>query len=224
MSEFYGDSHRDFQDRFDTRRLADGLESRIIRDTLSKTDKQYIAASDMFFLSTMDHNGWPTVSYKGGAKGFVRIVDDRTLAFPCYDGNGMFYSMGNISANGKVGLLFIDFVTPRRLRLHGIASIDDKDPMLADYMEACLIVRVRLENIFTNCARYIHRHERVEDSPHVPQAGRATPTADWKRVEEFQSFLPDKDKAAVSEETLISEREYRRDFWRGLSPEPEAED
>ena len=100
--------------------------------------RRSIESRDMFFLSTIDHQGRPTVSYKGGDPGFVRVIDNKTIAFPCYDGNGMFYSMGNLMGNGQVGMLFIDFEKPHRLRLQGIANVENGDPLLQNYAEAQL--------------------------------------------------------------------------------------
>ena len=102
----------------------------------------------MFFLATADEHGMPQCSYKGGEPGFVRVVDERTLAFPSYDGNGMYLSMGNLLRNPQVGLLFIDFTSPKRLRVNGIASIDEDDPLLAAYAEAQLVVRVHATHVF----------------------------------------------------------------------------
>ena len=87
----------------------------------------------------------------------MRITGASELAFPAYDGNGMFRSLGNIVANPAVGLLFIDFESPRRLRVNGEASIADDDPLLAELPGAQLVVRVRAQKIFPNCPRYIHR-------------------------------------------------------------------
>ncbi len=83
----------------------------------------------MFFLATADREGRPQCSYKGGEPGFVRVLDQHTVAFPNYDGNGMYLSMGNLSVNPQVGMLFIDFVSerPSRLRLNGLAHIDEDD-------------------------------------------------------------------------------------------------
>lgn len=217
MSDFYGDGHRALQDRFDTRRLADRMGKSVVRTELREMDKRFIAASDMFFLSTVDHNGWPTVSYKGGAPGFVKVIDERTLAFPCYDGNGMFYSMGNLSRNSKIGMLFIDFENPRRFRVHGTASLSADDPLIAEYKEACLVVRVAIVNAFTNCARYIHKYTKHEISKYVPRPDAETPTPEWKRIDQFQDVLPERDRD-VAEKTggVITEQEYRKGFWRGL--------
>lgn len=222
MTGFYSESHREMQDAFDTRRLADVVHDKIMRSALAPMDNKFIEASDFFFLSTLDHNGYPTVSYKGGAPGFVTILDDRTLAFPAYDGNGMFYSMGNIAdrtraGEAKVGMLFIDFVHPRRLRVHGTAQVSTDDPLRDSYPEALMIARVSIDNIFTNCPRYIHRHKRTESSEFVPRAGVETPIPEWKRVDYLQEKLPakDRERARDSGET-ITEAEYRENFWSGL--------
>ena len=217
MTEFYGEAHRALQDSFDSRRLADTLKDRVMRHALTRTDRLFIEAADMFFLSTVDHNGWPTVSYKGGAPGFVTVVDDRMLAFPSYDGNGMFYSMGNIAESARIGMLFIDFERPRRLRMHGHATVSADDPLIGDYPGAGLIVRVALENIFTNCGRYIHKYERLGTSEYVPGEKAEPPVPDWKRVDYLQEALPEKDREAASKAgDVMTEAEYRKDFWKGL--------
>jgi uncharacterized protein len=136
-----------------------------------------------------DHQGRPTVSYKGGDPGFVRVVDSKTLAFPCHDGNGMFYSMGNLLGNPQVGMLFVNFEKPHRLRIQGIASMDDNDPLLQEYTEAQLVVRVAVSEIFRNCPRYVHRYEKVQTSAFVPRSTSETPLTPWKRVDDVQTFL-----------------------------------
>src|SRR5687768_1965910 len=124
---------------------------------------------DMLFLATADEHGRPNCSYKGGDPGFVRVLDERTIAFPSYDGNGMFLSLGNAAVNPEVGILFISFERQRRLRLNGVASVDSADPLLAEYQGAQLIVRVRAREVFPNCPRYIHHYELVERSRFVPR-------------------------------------------------------
>ena len=151
----YHDKQRALQDAFDTRRLADVIESNNLHLTFNPLDEAFIAAKDFFFLATADASGKPSCSFKAGPAGFVRIVDERTLAFPCYDGNGMYLSMGNVLANPKVGMLFVDFEKPNRLRISGEASIAENDPLLAHYPEAQFIVRVAVTEIFLNCPRYI---------------------------------------------------------------------
>ena len=147
MADLYHDGNRQLQDRFDTRRLADRIEERIRHDRFDDDDRAFIESRDMFFLATADEHGMPQCSYKGGEPGFVRVVDEHTLAFPSYDGNGTYLSLGNLLRNPQVGILFIDFTRPKRLRVNGIASIDDRDPLLGDYAEAQLIVRVRATDV-----------------------------------------------------------------------------
>lgn len=192
---------RRLQDRFDTRALADRLDERFVqRRVIDDGDRAFIERMDMFFLATADADGRPQCSYKGGDPGFVRVLDERTVAFPCYDGNGMFLSMGNVLENPHVGMLFIDFVAerPRRLRLNGVASIDDHDPLGAEYPGAQFIVRVRATEVFPNCPRYIHRLASVERSRFVPRAGVETPVPDWKRSEWACDVVPREDAARSS--------------------------
>jgi hypothetical protein len=174
MSRLYGPVHRSLQERFDTRLLADNVEKRVVLTEIPPEHKAFIESRDMFFLSTIDHQGRPTVSYKGGEPGFVRVLDSKTIAFPCYDGNGMFYSMGNLLGNPQVGMLFVNFEKPHRLRLQGTASIDDNDPLLTEYAEAQLVVRATVSEVFRNCPRYVHRYKRVEVSEFVPHSARET--------------------------------------------------
>jgi hypothetical protein len=126
----------------------------------------------------------------------VRVIDERTLAFPDYDGNGMFRSMGNLVMNPRVGLLFVDFQRPRRIRVNGIANLHRDDSLLASFPGAQLIVRVRAERIFSNCPRYIHRMQLVEPSVYAPRAGHRPPVPDWKREPDFRDHLPKKGTGA----------------------------
>ena len=191
----YHDGSRKLQDRFDTRRLADRIEERIVRDHIDADDKAFIEARDMFFLATTGEGGQPQCSYKGGDPGFVRVLDEHTIAFPSYDGNGMYLSMGNALVNPKVGLLFIDFEGRRRVRLNGVASIDEGDPLLAEYPEAQLVVRVRATEVFPNCPRYIHEYRLVRRSRFVPKVECETPVPRWKQSDWAHDVLPEDDPA-----------------------------
>jgi predicted pyridoxine 5'-phosphate oxidase superfamily flavin-nucleotide-binding protein len=151
------------------------------------------------------------VSYKGGDPGFVRVIDSKTVVFPCCDGNGMFYSMGNLLGNQQVGMLFINFEKPHRLRLQGIASVDDNDPLLSEHAEIQLIVRVSVTEVFRNCPRYVHRYKKIQLSEFVPRSTYETPLAPWKRVDDIQASLPAKDRARVEREgNLLSRAEYEK--------------
>ena len=195
MSGVYHDGQRALQDRFDTRRLADRLEDVKVHDRFTDDDRQFIERLDMFFLATADAEGQPTCSYKGGDPGFVRVLDDRTLAFPCYDGNGMFLSMGNVVVHPAVGLLFIDFERQRRMRVDGSAAIALDDPLVSTYPEAQFVVRVTARRIYPNCPRYIHRMHLVERSTFVPHAGEPTPIPPWKQSPWACDVLPANDPA-----------------------------
>jgi len=118
----FNDGSRGYQDRFDTRRLADRIDERLVRDWIDDDDRAFVERCDMLFLATADADGRPQCSYKGGEPGFVHVVDEHTIAFPNYDGNGMFLSAGNAVVNPHVGLLFISFEERKRMRLNGIAE------------------------------------------------------------------------------------------------------
>lgn len=213
---FYDDSHRELQDRFESRILADSLEAMIISPELDERAIDFISSREFFFLSTVTAGGQPTVSHKGGAPGFVKVLDPRTLAFPSYNGNGMFFSMGNIAATAKIGMLFIDFETPHRVRVHADATVDTDDPLLADFPGAQLVVRASITDTFINCPRYIVKHERVEASRYVPDVDGDAPSPAWKKIEGMTAILPPADAARVEAEgETITMEEYGERLARG---------
>jgi predicted pyridoxine 5'-phosphate oxidase superfamily flavin-nucleotide-binding protein len=197
VNDFH-DGNRYFQDRFDTRRLADRIALRT-RDHIDEPAREFIERADMFFLATCDHRGLPTCSYKGGDPGFVRVLDERWLAFPNYDGNGKYQSMGNLLKNANVGMLFIDFERQRRLRVQGVASIQEGDALVVDYPGAQFIVRVEVTEVYNNCPRYIHKYQRVEPSEYVPREGSTPPIPEWKLRADINPILPANDPARKSE-------------------------
>lgn len=206
MSEMFHAGRRELQDRHGTRGLADRQEQVIVHDRFTGEEIAFVETRDMFFLSTVGPSGQPTVSYKGGEPGFVRI-EDEMLVFPSYDGNGMFLTMGDILDNPLVGLLFIDFETPRRLRIHGLASHDD-GPAKDAFPGALFLTRVRPTSIFLNCPRYIHRYQRIATSPYVPDAEGRVPMAQWKRLPIVQDVLPERDKAEAEAAGPLALEEY----------------
>ncbi len=195
----FSEDHRYWQDRFDTRRIADRIDGLLVSDTIDVNAKRFIESRDMFFLATCDTDGHPQCSYKGGAPGFVRVVDEHSLAFPVYDGNGMFLSLGNIRSHAEVGMLFMDFEQPNRVRVNGVATVDLDDPLLSSMTGAILVVRVRTTQVFPNCSRYIHKMQLVERSHFVPEAEVEPPVPDWKRMSWAQEFLPEHDPARDAE-------------------------
>ena len=192
----YHDGMRQLQDLRETRVLADRLEKVTMRAAFTEEDKAFIRRCRMFFIATADLDGQPDCSYKGGLPGFVRVIDDHTLAIPDYDGNGQYRSWGNVRANPKVGLLFIDFETPKRLRVNGTAVVSDDDPLLAELPGAVFVIRLVAERIFPNCPRYIHKMQIVEESPYAPCEGHTPPVPEWKTRPVFREVLPPTDPAA----------------------------
>ena len=207
QSELYSDGSRRLQDRFDTRRIADRLEKVDLLGEFTDGHKAIIEAAPMFFLATADAQGRPDVSYKGGLPGFVRVLGPSTLAFPDYNGNGMFKSLGTILENPNVGLIFIVWSgKPKKLRILGKASIDPDDPLLESYKGAQLIVRVNAERIFDNCPRYLHEIEIKSYSRYVPRPDHEVPIPDWKRNPVYRDALPERDLKVLAEQDERSER------------------
>src|SRR5450830_1114062 len=207
-SKIYLNEHRIIQDRMGTRKLADKQEELIVHETFTPEDIVFISNRDMFFLSTINSRNEPTVSYKGGAVGFVS-VENNELIFPSYDGNGMYLSIGNLVNHNKVGLLFIDFETPRRLRMQGIARLDES-PNLDRYPGAELLVKIVPTEIWINCPRYIHSYQKIAESPYTPGSKTDKRIAQWKRLDSVVDSLSDKDKAAALESGIISLDEYNQ--------------
>lgn len=215
---FYTEPQRKIQKQFESRRLADAVEKAIVTDELDDRHTPFIASRDYFFLSTVNAAGEPTVSHKGGDVGTVKVLDTKTLAFPAYDGNGMMLSLGNISDTKKIGLLFIDFETPNRIRVQATASLHTDDPLLANYPGAFMIVRAHIDKVFLNCARYIHPHKRLHTSKYVPAEDGTQPFPAWKRIDGLQGSLrPEDEGKAVQNGGLITEDQYGEALMRGES-------
>ncbi len=149
----------------------------------------------MFFLATADKLGQTNCNYKGGEPGFVQVIDERTVAFPSYDGNGMYLSAGNMLVNPNVGMLFTSFEHQHRLKLNGVATIAKRDELLAKFPKAQFVVRVQTRQVFPNCKRYIHRYRLEERSRFGPRAHEDPPVPDWKREEYFRDALAANDPA-----------------------------
>ena len=165
-----------------------------MRRAFTEDDRAFIERCPMFFVATADVDGRPDCSYKGGLPGFVRVLDSRTLAFPDYDGNGMYRTWGNILVNSHIGLLFLDFENPKRIRVNGTAQVGAEDPLRAEYPGSVFIIRVTAEKIFPNCPRYIHKMQLVEHSAYAPKADYTPPVPAWKTFDVFRDALPARDR------------------------------
>ena len=197
--ETYHEGMRELQELRETRALADRLEKVTMRAAFTEDDKAFIQRCRMFFLATADNDGQPDCSYKGGLPGFVRVLDDHTLAIPDYDGNGQYRSWGNVRANPKVGLLFVDFETPKRLRVNGTAVVSHDDALLAEFPGAVFLIRVGAQRIFPNCPRYIHKMQLVEESVYAPRPEYTPPVPAWKTFDVFKDALPARDRPPLAE-------------------------
>ena len=196
----YHEGMRNLQDLRETRPLADRLEQVTVRYAFTAEDRAFIESRPMLFVATADSQGHPECSYKGGRPGFVRVLDDRTLAFPDYDGNGMYRSWGNVLVNPAVGLLFLDFEAPKRLRVNGTAQISTDDPLRAEFADSVFIIRVTASTIFPNCPRYIHKMQLVEYSTYAPRPDYVPPVPAWKTFDSFRDALPARDRDDVKKE------------------------
>ncbi|MES2624237.1 MAG: pyridoxamine 5'-phosphate oxidase family protein [Pseudomonadota bacterium] len=190
----YHEGMRELQDIRDTRQLADRLEQTIVHSAFTSDDRDFIQQCAMVFVATADSEGNPDCSYKGGIPGFVQVLDDHTLVFPDYDGNGMYRSWGNLLVNPHVGLLFIDFEKQKRIRVNGVAQVSNDDGLLNEYPGAVFIIRVTAEKIFPACPRYIHKMQLAELSVYAPRTDYTPPVPAWKSSPTFCDALPARDK------------------------------
>jgi uncharacterized protein len=189
MTIMYHEGNRRLQGEFDSRRISDRLEEKLTRTAFTDDDKAYIEAAIFFFIATADAEGRPDCSFKGGMPGFVRVTGPSQLAFPDYDGNGMFKSLGNLLVNANVGLLFIDMQKPRRLRINGTATVSRDDPLLAETVGAQMIVRVNARAIFPNCPRYIPQLTLAQPSVYAPRPECDFPEPKWKEFADLKDYI-----------------------------------
>jgi predicted pyridoxine 5'-phosphate oxidase superfamily flavin-nucleotide-binding protein len=196
----YHEGMRRLQDIRETRPIADRLQEVTMRAAFTAEDRAFITSRSMMFVATADAQGHPECSYKGGLPGFVQVLDDRTLAFPDYDGNGMYRSWGNVLVNPAIGLLFLDFEAPRRLRVNGSAQVAADDPLIAAFPGAVFIVRVTASMIFPNCPRYLHKMQLVEYSAYAPRPDYVPPVPAWKTFDSFRDALPARDRGEDKQE------------------------
>lgn len=188
--DFYDGGSRDLQRRFGTGVLAAHLAHRYALDRLESAHVQWIRRADAVFVATVDTRGRPECSYKGGLPGFVRVLDERTLEFPSYDGNGMYRTLGNAATTSRIGLLFLLPQVPAKLRVNGVCTVLTGVGVLADHAGAEAAVRVCVEQVFENCPRYLHDRATGEHSAHCPRPGYRPPEAEWKRKPEYEGLLP----------------------------------
>ena len=184
--DFYHDGMREMQDRYEGRSIPDRLAANRVRTKFNDEDRACIETSAFFFLATATPES-VDCSFKGGEPGFVRVIGDNVVAWPDYDGNRMYRSLGNIARNPRVGLLFVRFDgrlfnKAGRLRISGCAEIDESVEAIAGLPGAKRLVRVTAQHIFTNCPRYIPKMTSETPSVYVPREGYTPPDPAWKSM------------------------------------------
>ena len=183
--DFYHAGMRELQDRYRGRAVADRLEQHRMHTEFTEADRELIETAPFFFLATASEDS-VDCSFKGGVPGFVRVTGASELAWPDYDGNRMYRSLGNVRLNPRVGLLFLRFDAERfdgsaaRLRINGRARIDESAQAVAGLPGAKRLIRVRADHIFPNCPRYLPKMELLEMSVYAPREGHTPPEPEWK--------------------------------------------
>jgi predicted pyridoxine 5'-phosphate oxidase superfamily flavin-nucleotide-binding protein len=154
--EVYGNCRRYLQERLfiGERKSSATDQPAETGNALSAAQQQQISRADTFFIATDNPEHGADVSHKGGNPGFVRVVDERHIAFPDYNGNSMFNTLGNLTVNPQAGLLFIDFDSGRTLQLSGRASIDWDANRIAKFAGAERVVDFELEQSIDNPAGF----------------------------------------------------------------------
>ncbi len=190
---FYHEGHRAHQELHDGTRLADRLEEVRVHREFWEDEIAQIETAPFFFLATATGDA-VDCSFKGGEPGFVKVTGPATLEWPDYDGNSMYRSLGNISQNPKVGLLFIpiDGQSPR-LRINGRAVISHEPARLSAYAGAKAIITVECDFIYKNCNRYLPELTLSQPSPFNPKPGYAVPQPEWKSRDYARDVLPLRD-------------------------------
>jgi predicted pyridoxine 5'-phosphate oxidase superfamily flavin-nucleotide-binding protein len=161
---------RTLQERYGTRDRAQRFYDRQVLDHLNEAMRTFLARQQLMFVATSDAHGNCDNTFRSGPAGFVHVLDEHRLTWPEYRGNGVLASLGNITENGHVGLLFLDFVEDGvGLHVNGAAELTE-DPQVdlpagtAPGMQAPLWVVARVDEAYIHCAKFI---------PRMRPAGRA---------------------------------------------------
>ena len=169
------------------------LEGEVWNDRLSEKETEFIHARDGFYLSSVSENGWPYVQFRGGAPGFLRVIDERTIAWANFRGNRQYVSAGNLSGDDRVALILMDYANRRRLKLLGHARVVEvgKDDGLAAKLavagysavvESAFVVSVA--GFDWNCPQHITPRFTVDEVERATQPLR-------DRVAELEATLAD---------------------------------
>lgn len=164
---------KELQERYGSRRQYERLRGQSSpADRLSEDESGFLAERDSFYMATVGSSGWPYVQHRGGPKGFLKVIDDGTLAFADYRGNRQYVSTGNLMTDSRVALILVDYPRRARLKILGRVSIFEgeaaapwiskvKDPNDPAFSERVYVVRV--EAFDWNCPQHITPRFTVEE-------------------------------------------------------------
>ena len=187
---FYHEGMSELQNRFDGRRVAEAIERHRKHYEFWDDEKALIESSPFFFIGT-SFADYVDCNIKSGDPGFVKVVGPNIIEYPEYDGNSMYRTLGNLSRNPNVGLLFVRFDgKSRRMRINGRAAILDDAAAIGRHYGAQLVVRIECE-IYPNCPRYVPDLAGANPSAYVPREGEAPPPPpEWKGRDYIRDILP----------------------------------
>jgi predicted pyridoxine 5'-phosphate oxidase superfamily flavin-nucleotide-binding protein len=118
MELAFSDSVRNVQEKYGTRAPYQKMEEKdAFRNQLTWQEKGFIQNRDSFYIATVGENGWPYMQYRGGPKGFLKAIDENTLGFADFRGNGQYISSGNLNATKKIVLFLMDYANQQRLKI-----------------------------------------------------------------------------------------------------------
>ena len=134
------------------------------RNQLTVQEVEFIAQRDSFYQATVSESGWPYVQHRGGATGFLKVLDARTVGFADFRGNLQYLSVGNLQANNRISLILMDYVNRQRLKIWGtvrIVHVDTEPQLLAQLEDSTYRARVErgiiihIEALDWNCPQHI---------------------------------------------------------------------
>jgi len=132
-------------------------------DRFTEDERNFIEARDSFYMASVSETGWPYVQHRGGAPGFLKVLDDRTLAFADYRGNRQYLSVGNVAADGRCALILVDYPRRARLKILAVAEVvrvPDRElarsVAMPEYKAVVeRVFRLRLQAFDWNCPQHI---------------------------------------------------------------------
>ncbi len=189
----FTESVKETQNKYGSREIYEKYVKRgVSEDILSDKEKEFISDRDSFYMGTVNSNDWPYVQFRGGPKGFLKVLDEKTLGFVDFQGNLQYLSVGNLLKNDRVFLFLMDYKNKRRLKIWGRAKVIDRDPELLDRLadpnyqaELGRVFLITIEAFDWNCPQHIPiRYSQTEVDKIVKPLE--------KRIEELEAKLAEK--------------------------------